>query len=162
MIRDIASYISYLDRIRQRTLAVVDTIPDDKFDWTPRAGEFTIGDLVRHLCAAEKMDVAAALGKGWHYAGHRADAWGETRAAVRENLARVHAESIAVLRAAGDALLETKQPDLKGNPTSAWRMLMAMIEHEIHHRSQLSFYLTLLDVPPPQLFGVRMEELPVD
>lgn len=162
MIRDIASYLSYLDRVRQRTLAVIDTIPDDQFEWSPRAGEFTIGDIVRHLCSAEKMDVDAALGRGWHYAGHRADVWGATRAAVRENWDRVHEESIAALREAGDALLKAKQPDLKGNPISAWRILMVMVEHEIHHRAVLSFYLTLLNAPPPQIFGMMVEQLPRD
>ena len=162
MLRDLPSYLSYLDRIRQRTLAVIDRIPDDQFEWTPRAGEFTVGDLVRHLCAIEQMNMDAALGKGWHYGGHRASVWGATRAAARENLVRVHDESTTKLRAAGDAMLKVPQPDLRGNPTPAWRMLMATIEHEVHHRSQLAFYLTLLDVPPPQIFGIREEELPVD
>jgi uncharacterized damage-inducible protein DinB len=36
---------------------------------------------------------------------------------------------------------------------------MATIEHQVHHRSQLAFYLALLNAPPPQVFGVREEEL---
>lgn len=162
MLRDMASYLAYLERIRERTLPVVDTIPPDQFDWTPRAGEFTIGDLVRHVASVERMNVNAALGAGWRYAGHSAAEWGATLAAARANLVRVHAESVARLRAAGDAVLSAKQPDLSGNRISAWRILMALIEHEIHHRSQLDGYLMLLGVMPPQLFGVKMESLPRD
>jgi uncharacterized damage-inducible protein DinB len=162
MLSDMASYLAYLERIRERTLQVVDTIQPDQFDWTPRAGEFTIGDLVRHVASVEQMDVNVALGAGWRYAGHSASEWGATLDAARFNLVRVHEESVARLRAAGDAVLFAKQPDLAGNMISAWRILMAMIEHEIHHRSQLDCYLMLLGVTPPQLFGVTMESLPRD
>ncbi|HEY4721387.1 MAG TPA: hypothetical protein VII92_06045 [Anaerolineae bacterium] len=62
----------------------------------------------------------------------------------------------------GDAILEIKHPDLRGKPTLAWCMLMATVKYEVHHRSQLAFYLTPLNVPPLQVFGIREEELSVD
>ncbi len=162
MLRDLASYLSYLQRIRERTLAAIDAIPSDRFGWTPRAGEYTIGDLVRHIASAEQMNVTAALGGGWHYGGHSAEDWGATLTDARAKLARVHDESVARLTAAGDAVLFAKVSDLAGNPISAWRILMVLIEHEIHHRSQLDCYLMLLGLGPPQLFGVKMESLPRD
>jgi uncharacterized damage-inducible protein DinB len=36
---------------------------------------------------------------------------------------------------------------------------MAMIEHEIHHRSQLAVYLSLLGVEPPQIYGLGVEDV---
>ena len=160
MLRDLKSYLTHFERIRERTLQVVDRIPSEHFDWSPRAGEYTIGDLVRHIASAEKLDVGAALGDGWHYSGHAAADWGTNLANARTSLVRTHEECVARLNAAGDELLTAKRLDLAGNPVSAWRILMAMIEHEIHHRSQLDTYLMLLNVPPPQLFGVKMEDLP--
>lgn len=162
MLRDLASYLAYLDRIRERTLGVVDRIPPEHFDWAPRPGEYTVGDLVRHFAAVEQMDVTVALGAGWHYAGHSAADWGTTLAEARAHLVRVHAESVTRLRAAGDAMLSAKRLDLEGNPVSAWRILMALVEHEIHHRSQFAMYLMLLNTPPPQLFGTHVEALPRD
>jgi len=41
----------------------------------------------------------------------------------------------------------------------AWRFLMAMVEHEVHHRSQLDCYLSLAGVEPPQIYGWRMEDV---
>ena len=41
----------------------------------------------------------------------------------------------------------------------AWRFLMAMVEHEVHHRSQLDCYLAEVGVAPPQVYGWRMEEV---
>lgn len=162
MLRDLASYLAYLERIRERTLALVDQIPPEHFDWTPRPGEYTIGDLVRHFASVEQMDVSVALGAGWHYAGHAAADWGATLDEARTNLARVHAESLSRLRAADDTLLLTKRLDLEGHSVSTWRILMALVEHEIHHRSQLAMYLTLLNIAPPQLFGTPVESLPRD
>ena len=34
-----------------------------------------------------------------------------------------------------------------------------MVEHEVHHRSQLDSYLAEVGVEPPQLYGYRMEEV---
>ena len=162
MLRDLKSYLAYLERVRARTLQEIDTIPAEHFKWTPRAGEYTVSDLVRHIASAEKMDVGAALGEGWHYAGHAAADWGANVADARASLVRVHGECVARLNGMGDGILTATRLDLAGNPVSAWRILMAMVEHEIHHRSQLDTYLMLLDVPPPQLFGVKMESLPRD
>jgi uncharacterized damage-inducible protein DinB len=36
---------------------------------------------------------------------------------------------------------------------------MAMVEHEVHHRSQLDCYLAEAGVEPPQIYGWRMEDV---
>jgi uncharacterized damage-inducible protein DinB len=36
---------------------------------------------------------------------------------------------------------------------------MAMAEHDIHHRSQLAVYLSLMDVQTPHIFGLGVEDL---
>jgi uncharacterized damage-inducible protein DinB len=36
---------------------------------------------------------------------------------------------------------------------------MAMAEHEMHHRGQLSTYLQLKEVEPPQIFGLKIEDV---
>lgn len=36
---------------------------------------------------------------------------------------------------------------------------MALVEHEVHHRSQLAVYLTLLGVEPPQVYGLGIEDV---
>ena len=54
----------------------------------------------------------------------------------------------------------SKREDLRGNSISAWRFLMANVEHEVHHRSQLASYFTWMGAEAPQLYGIYMEELP--
>lgn len=53
----------------------------------------------------------------------------------------------------------TPRHDLENGTVRAWRFLMAMIEHEVHHRSQLDSHLAVAGVEPPQIYGYRMEEV---
>ncbi len=41
----------------------------------------------------------------------------------------------------------------------AWRLLLAMTEHEVHHRSQLASYLTWMGVEAPDIFGLGVEDV---
>jgi uncharacterized damage-inducible protein DinB len=37
--------------------------------------------------------------------------------------------------------------------------LRVLVEHEIHHRAQLTIYLNLLNVKTPAIFGLTAEEI---
>jgi len=41
----------------------------------------------------------------------------------------------------------------------AWRLLLAMVEHEVHHRSQLASYLTWMGLEAPDIFGLGVEDV---
>ncbi|MCR8979805.1 DinB family protein [Brevibacillus laterosporus] len=56
--------------------------------------------------------------------------------------------------------LTMKVKNLLGYEVSAWRIIMAMTEHEIHHRGQLSAYMQANHIEPPQIFGLKIEEVP--
>lgn len=64
-IRDVDAFRGYWEGFRSRTRRVVDRIPDDRFDWSPREGAWTLADLVRHLASIERwMFTENALGDG--------------------------------------------------------------------------------------------------
>jgi uncharacterized damage-inducible protein DinB len=65
---------------------------------------------------------------------------------------------MARLAGVPDARLAEKVEDLDGGRRSAWRFLMAMVEHEVHHRSQLDAWLALAGTEPPHIYGYSMEE----
>jgi uncharacterized damage-inducible protein DinB len=158
MIQSIGAFIEYFEGVRRRTLNYIGAIPPDRFEWSPRAGELTCGDLVRHIAAAEQMFVGVAVGGRWKYAGHDR-ALAENLDAARTYLNAVHGEEMARLRGVRDADLTQSRPALKGQPVKTWRWLMAMVEHEVHHRSQLAAYLTQMGVEPPQIYGLTIEDI---
>ena len=157
MIQTTESFIRYFDSIRRRTLNFLRVIPPDQFEWRPKEGEFSCGDIVRHILATEKMFVGVAMDGKWKYAGHESDKQG-----LEETLAQLeaaHVETMEKLKSLPDEALMEMRPSLKGPELKAWRWLMAMVEHEIHHRSQLAVYLTLMGVQPPHIYGLGVEDI---
>jgi uncharacterized damage-inducible protein DinB len=96
----------------------------------------------------------------WKYEGHES----EQKQSLDELitlLETTHAETMEKLGQFPDQDLNEPRFGSKreGRPLKAWRWLMAMTEHEIHHRSQLAVYLSLMGVQPPHIFGLGVEDL---
>ena len=158
MIESTASFIKYFESIRRRTVQYIRAVPEDRLDWAPKAGEFTCGDLIRHLGASELMFAGGAAREKWRYPGH--DRGPEkSLAELLENLEASHAQTIDLIGRIGDAELVQPRPSIQGTPVKTWRLLMAMVEHEVHHRSQLAVYLSLMGVEPPQIYGLGVEDV---
>jgi uncharacterized damage-inducible protein DinB len=68
---------------------------------------------------------------------------------------------LAALGTLGDAGLQHERATLDGRPIAVWRVLMLMVEHEVHHRSQIASHLAELGAPRPQIYGLTLEELMV-
>ena len=64
---------------------------------------------------------------------------------------------MARLAAVPDAKLQEHVADFAGGTVRVWRLLMAMVEHEVHHRGQLNSRLSAAGVGAPQIFGYTME-----
>jgi uncharacterized damage-inducible protein DinB len=157
MIASVDEFVRYFEGIRCRTWTVVDLVTPPLLEWAPRPGELTCGEIIRHLAGAERFYVAKALEDRWTRdldPGPPLD-----HAATRELLDRAHREEMLRLRALPDAELAAPRGDLDGGRVRAWRWLMALVEHEVHHRSQLDCHLAHAGVEPPQLYGVRMGEV---
>jgi uncharacterized damage-inducible protein DinB len=157
MIHHVDEFIAYFDGVRRRTLNYVRVVPADRVDWAPKSGEYTCGAIIRHLAAAEQMFVGVVVDGTWRYTGHDHDP-----ASLEDLVAELdqgHTLAMDKLRGVSDDQLAEQRPSLQGPPARAWRWLMAMAEHEIHHRSQLAMYLMLMDVPPPHIFGLGVEDV---
>jgi uncharacterized damage-inducible protein DinB len=158
MIRSTQNFIDYFSGVRRRTLHFASGIPTDHLDWSPKDGEFTCADLLRHIAASEKLFVGVVAEGRWKYGGHGGD-----QGSLDELIAlldRTHEESMRLLGGLPDAELDQPRPSLVADrPLKVWRWLMIMSEHEIHHRSQLAVYLTLLGVTSPHIFGLGVEDI---
>ncbi|MCI0459650.1 MAG: DinB family protein [Gemmataceae bacterium] len=157
MIVSVPDFVRYFKRVRRRTGLAVDRVTPELLDWAPRPGEFTCGEIIRHLAGAERFFVTKVVDDRWAYdldPGPSVDH--ETTLAQFHT---IHQSEMARVQALDDARLQQPLADLDGRPLKAWVFLMMMVEHEVHHRSQLDCYLAEAGVEPPQLFGVRMEDV---
>ena len=160
MIQSTVDFIKYFEGIRRRTMNYIRVIPADRLAWSPKPGEFTCADIIRHIITAEKMFVRVVIEGNWKYEGHEA----HDEQSLDEMIAlleTIHVEEMEKLGQFPDQDLSEPRygPKGEGRPLKAWRWLMAMSEHEIHHRSQLAVYLSMLDVQPPHIFGLGVEDL---
>lgn len=163
MITDIASYLSFFESVRGRTERDVAALPPAAVDWTPPALEgeagWTIGQIVGHIGASRLYFASAFRDEGWLWEEAAMDPrdqstwlpWLETSAA----------RFVALLRDAPDTWLTRRieMIDSPGRALSGWRLLMMMLEHEVHHRSQIDTYAGLQGWPVPQIFGRTKESI---
>jgi uncharacterized damage-inducible protein DinB len=158
-INTVQSFLDYYERVRERTLKVVERIPAERLEWTYKEGKFTLGDIVRHLAAIERYMFAenARLRKS-RYPGHGKEL-ADGYEAVVEFMREMHAQSLEIFRGLSDEDLRKKCITPGGAPIAVWKWLRAMVEHEIHHRGQIYLYLSMLDTPTPPIYGLTSEEV---
>lgn len=158
-IQDLATFLEYLDKVHQRTMRVARCIPADKLEWTYADGKFTLGDLLRHMAAIERyMFAENAQGKPSRYSGCGRDL-ADGYEQVLEFMERMHRESVEIFSRLGEEGLRRKCETPGGTPITVWKWLRSMIEHEIHHRSQIYLYLGMLGVETPPLYGLTSEQV---
>jgi uncharacterized damage-inducible protein DinB len=158
-IRSTDSFLAYFETIRTRTTRVVRCIPLEHLEWTCRGGEFTLGDLARHIAAVERYIFGEAIqGKPNRYPGCGRDL-ADGLDAVIAFMERMHRETVEIIVGLSDAGLHAKGRSVDGVAISNWKLLRAMIEHEVHHRGQMYVYLGILGVPTPSLFGLKEREV---
>src|SRR5262249_47244015 len=70
-ITNIESFLKYYESVRKRTTRVIETIPPERIDWTPKPGFFTFGDLIRHIASIERYMFAENARGNWsQYPGY--------------------------------------------------------------------------------------------
>jgi uncharacterized damage-inducible protein DinB len=158
-IRNIESFLAYFETIRERTLRVLRAVPPEKLEWRHEDDVFSCGDLARHVAAVERYTFAEnVLGRPSRYRG-----CGPELADGHENvmafMERMHRETVEMLKNLTPEELAGKGVSPQGVPVTAWKLLRAMVEHEVHHRGEMYVYLALLGVPRPPLYGVTEPEL---
>jgi len=155
----IEPFLHYFENVRARTMRVARCIPPDKLDWTYAPGEFTLGDLLRHMAVAERwMWAETVSGRASRYTTH-----GKELAEGYENviafMERLHEGSMKIFAQLSDEDLQRKCQTPDDAAITTWKWLRLMIEHEIHHRGQIYLYLGMLGVATPPLYGMTSEQV---
>lgn len=151
---DLAAYVA---RVHGRTREAVERLRNEVVDWRPRPAEFTAGEVVRHIASTRRMNMVRLSGLPHTYAGHEA-APGTTVAALLAEMDASAAE-VADRLARVDLMLPVIIAPMGSG--FGWQIVLGgLIEHEVHHRSQLCEYLSAIGIEPPALYGLHVEDLP--
>lgn len=158
-ITTIAPFLEYYDKVRGRTLRLIEVVPPDQLDWAYRPGKFSIGDQIRHIATIERYMFAETIaGRKSAYQGcgkDLADGYDNVLAFFHQ----LHQQSLDIFRSLSDEDLQRTCTTPGNANMRTWKWLRAMVEHEIHHRGELYIYLNLLGIKTPPMYGLTSEEV---
>src|SRR5262245_15746235 len=160
MITDIASYLRFFDSLRRRTERDVAALPPAAAAWRPPAREgesgWSIGEIVSHIGGSRLYFASAYRGEGW--IGLKSGIDTTDQASWLPWLQESAARFVELIKDTLDEWLNRRIEMIDTPGTlSGWRILMMMLEHEVHHRSQIDSYAGLQGWPVPQIFDRAAE-----
>jgi uncharacterized damage-inducible protein DinB len=152
-----AAVLGDLDRELAATRRVLEALPDGAWNFRPRAGAWSFGDLANHLVeltfwlqtVLDRDEFDAAAGSE-----------GPAAADGREQVLRAFDGRAALVRAATgpmDAARLGADWALRDGSTVVFRarraeVLRRCLNHLIHHRGQLVLYVRMQGIAPPLLY----------
>jgi uncharacterized damage-inducible protein DinB len=146
--------------VRKNTVQVAEDIPENKYDFVAAPGFKSVADLLRHIATSPVMQEdmhrvkRVTTFKGYDFSAVH------TIAAEKGKQLRGKSEIVAALRTEGERLaswLESLSDDFLNetftdvagqNPRTRFEGLLAVKEHEMHHRGQLMLIERMVGVVP--------------
>ncbi|HKP86830.1 MAG TPA: DinB family protein [Blastocatellia bacterium] len=143
-------FVSNWNRIHKQTARALEAATDDKLDWRPKEGMFTLRELVRHMPEAEHLIVRSALA-------------GSMQKPELDLSQSSVSEIVQAFKTSHDQLAEevskltfdqlNEEVEAFGRKMRRVVLLWGMTEHEIHHRGQLFTYYRLAGIEAPKIYG---------
>jgi uncharacterized damage-inducible protein DinB len=162
VLTDLDAFLRYFETVHRRTRRDVAALPPAAAAWRVPADAnlaedlWSLGQIVGHIAAARYLFTGAFLGHGWHLPDRPFDP--ADQAGWLPELEASAAWMRGQLTGAPHAWLERRVDSMDHTGQIAgWRVLMLLVEHEVHHRSQLDTYAGLAGWPVPDLFGFSFE-----
>ena len=163
MITDITSYLRFFDGVRRRTERDIAALPPAAAAWRPPAvgGEqgWNIGQIVSHIGVSRLYFASAYRDEGWLWTPAESDpgdqgTWLPWLRASSERFVDLIKDTPTEWLSRRIEMVDTPGASLSG-----WRLLMMMVEHEVHHRSQIDAYAGLQGWPVPDIFNRSAESI---
>jgi uncharacterized damage-inducible protein DinB len=159
------SILIEMDQEAETTKRLFDVIPDDKLSWRPHPKARSLGELAMHI-ATLPGGVAEISQLDSKEAGtFPVDPEATSRAQILEIFAESLKKGKDIVASTDDARAMAEWKLTKDGATlmtmprmGFWRMVL--LNHNYHHRGQLSAYLRELDVPLPSIYGPSADENP--
>lgn len=157
--------INEMDREAEITNRLFEIIPDDKLTWRPHAKAKSLGELAMHIAVLPGNVAALGVEDIHEFAGIPQDPEAENRAQIQAIFAESLEKAKEIVRSTDDENAVKELQLVSGGKTlfaapriGFWRTVL--LNHNYHHRGQLSTYLRILDVPLPSVYGPSADTNP--
>ena len=166
MFTEIDAFLRYFRSVNRRAVRDATALPAEADGWAPigEAGElvgegaWSINKLIGHMCGSRLYFASAYRHEGWISPEppdvSRAELWAP---ALDDSFERFS----ELVREVGPDGLSRQVPmiDTPDSSLTGWRVLMMMLEHDIHHRSQIDTYAGLNGWDPPDIYFRSAESI---
>ncbi len=131
--------------VRTKLIETIDKFTDVDLDFAPFDGAYSVRRLMSHIAHEELGEVQYGITRSLDVWPDELDLGpGDGLAAIKARLAEVHAQTDALLSGLDDAALRGAIETPWGTRGTREELLGHVLEHEIHHRAELSLILGLL------------------
>ena len=133
-------------RFNADLIRLVDYVPDDKLNWSPKEGLWNFRGILIHIASARDQWLGNTVKDGIE----APEVWQTVRskAEVQAAYARTWDRVTAFLSDAGK--LDATYEDEPAPVTGHW-IAFHLLEHDIHHRADIFHYLALLGIETPDV-----------
>ena len=162
MIETVDDFLRYFRSVHKRAVRDVAALPPAADGWKPAGGEgeiaWSINTLIGHMAGSRLYFASAFRGEGWINPEppdvSSPDKWVPA-------LEQSYDEFVAQVGDTPPDWMSRKVDmiDTPGGQLSGWRVLLMMMEHDIHHRSQIDTYAGINGWPVPDIYARSAETI---
>ncbi len=161
MFKSIDGFLRYFEGVNKRAMRDIAALPAGAEGWRPATGEgekaWSINQLVGHMCGSRLYFASAYSGTGWISPEppdvSRQESWVPALQASFEEFREKLAET-------PEEWLERRVDMIDTAATlPGWRLLLMMMEHDIHHRSQIDTYAGINGWDVPDIYNRSAETI---
>ena len=135
---------SHWEQVRADLMTIIDKFSEEELSFTPFNGSWAVGQIMLHIADCEDNWLHGVV-------RHEIEPWVfydladyPNKAAIRDALVRARSRTIVFLDSLEESDLEVEYQIPDGNSCTLGWVIWHVLEHEIHHRGELSLALGLL------------------
>ena len=154
-----------IDQEAETTKRLLDIIPDDKLSWRPHPKARSLGELAMHIATLQGGVAEFGQPDSIEMPEFPPDPEATSRAQILEAFSESLKKAKDIVASTDDAQAMAEWKLTKDGQTlmalpriGFWRAIL--LNHNYHHRGQLSAYLRELDVPLPSIYGPSADSNP--
>ena len=159
------SILMEMDQEAVTTKKLFDIIPEDKLSWRPHPKARSLGELAMHIARLPEGVTQLGNSDTAEAPNFPPDPEPTSRAQIQEAFAESFKKAKSIVDSTDDARAMAEWKLTKDGKTlmtipriAFWRSIL--LNHNYHHRGQLSSYLRELDVELPSIYGPSADENP--
>jgi uncharacterized damage-inducible protein DinB len=142
---EVNQLIKYWDRVREGLLKTIEKFSEEELDFVAYQGGYSVRQIILHIAQEEKGEIQYGITgdlSSFPDAYHQKDY--PTISTLENLLESVHDYTVHYLKSLTDHDLEMEIEAGWGGKYLISSMIWHVLEHEIHHRGELSLILGLL------------------